>query len=458
MNITIYTGFSKPANSTKQPTGGTDISCTLKGNVSVIDPIFIIDRTDSSINYVRWGNRYYFVTNVIYVRATTIELHCHVDALATYKSQIGASTQYVTRASSMYRDSIIDSLYPCTTHNYVSRVEFSSLHNQVVNGATYVLGVLGGGASSVDGVKYYALSATDFATLTDYLSSGNFLDAPVTEISKALQKELVNPFQYFTSCTYFPFEINSIQTSQALTFGYYTYDSFVVPYINPNEASETYAYFTDTFTIPNHPQAYTAYSYLRNSPYTKLLLHCYGFGDIPMDASLFNTNNAYTGRIKIYVDFFSGVALLLIENDAGIVVYRSHAQFGVPVQLSQSQSPNLLRSALGVVSTLGAVASGNFIGSLSGVGDALNGLLPQVEKSGAYATRSQFTEIPSLTITQTQVSEKDMTKNGAPFMQSVTINTLSGYIKVENPEIDIVGTVQEKDEISSYMADGFFYE
>ena len=43
-------------------------------------------------------------------------------------------------------------------------------------------------------------------------------------------------------------------------------------------------------------------------------------------------------------------------------------------------------------------------------------------------------------------------------MQRKVINTLSGFIMAENPDVDIVGTVAEKDEIVSYIQSGFYYE
>ena len=47
---------------------------------------------------------------------------------------------------------------------------------------------------------------------------------------------------------------------------------------------------------------------------------------------------------------------------------------------------------------------------------------------------------------------------GSPLMAKRTINTLSGYVQVERPDVDIIGTVQEKDEIVAYMQGGFYYE
>lgn len=58
MQITLFSGFSKEHNSTKQPTGGTAVNCYLKDNTSLINPVFILDSADFSVNYVQWGSRY----------------------------------------------------------------------------------------------------------------------------------------------------------------------------------------------------------------------------------------------------------------------------------------------------------------------------------------------------------------------------------------------------------------
>ena len=463
MNITIYSGFSKESNSTKQPTGGTQVNCTLKDNVSVINPVFVLDRTDSTINYVAWGSRYYFVTDIVFLRNTSIELHCKLDVLATHKSAIGSSSQYVTRSASRYDPAIVDTKYPTITKTNIIKTNLSTMHAQITDGGCYVIGILGGGTGALDGVKYFIMSPADFGALMDFMTddvASGILDAPVTEISKALQKELINPYQYIVSCMYFPFTITSAQVSQNIKFGWWEYNASF-DYIDPGDVDGTTAHFRDTFTISMHPQAGEtggATSYLLASPYTKLSLHCYAFGDIPLDPLMFkNVNGGYSGSVDIYIDYYSGVALLEVNNDNGAVVSRNWAQFGVPVQISQV-TQSLLNGAVGAVSTAGAVLQGNFIGVLSGVGDAVQGMLPQVAKAGAYGSRAQFMETPCLTITHTYITSPDRTHNGAPLMDRVTINNLSGFIQVENPDVDIAGTLAEKDEIIGYMRNGFYYE
>ena len=47
---------------------------------------------------------------------------------------------------------------------------------------------------------------------------------------------------------------------------------------------------------------------------------------------------------------------------------------------------------------------------------------------------------------------------GRPLMQTKVINTLSGFIKCQNDDIQIACLDSERDQIRGYMTGGFFYE
>lgn len=70
--------------------------CIVKDNTSVLDPIFII-KTPSGLtvsnvkynyNYVEFGDRYYFVRDVVLGTGGRIELHCHEDVLMSNSAEI----------------------------------------------------------------------------------------------------------------------------------------------------------------------------------------------------------------------------------------------------------------------------------------------------------------------------------------------------------------------------------
>ena len=456
MQITIYSGFSKEINSTKQPSGGTVVTCTLKSDTSLLNPVFLLKNPDFSINYVQWGSRYYYVDDIVSVRNEGIELHCSVDAMASFKASIGGSTQYVVRSASAKSSHIIDRLYPVMPQALLSNITLDTIHSSF-SGSTFVVGVAG--SNGVAGISYFALTPSQFANLLTYLFSGSYLNAPAQEISFELQKELVNPMQYILSCQWFPFTITS-STQKTIEFGYWVSD--VVGYVLTDTDSDKYKSFGQDFTIGNHSQHDILGSWVNCQPYTNLSLHCYSFGDMVLDASAFSLSSG-RGYILIQVDVISGVGELRVYSKQfntgsdNNVIARGTAQIGVPVQLSQV-TQSLIQSAIGIGSSIGAIAQGNFIGILSGIGDAFSGILPTVEKSGAYGTRVAFREAPSIQIRRYGVVNTDNTRNGSPLMDSRVISSLSGYIVCENVDLDITGTPKEKNEIISFMQSGFYYE
>lgn len=104
MSVTIRLGtISKRRNSTKQP-ADTDLadvrSVDLKDTTSYDAPTFLLTGNDLAYNYLKWGNRYYFINDVRSVRHNLIEVECILDVLATYKTEILASTQFVSYSAS----------------------------------------------------------------------------------------------------------------------------------------------------------------------------------------------------------------------------------------------------------------------------------------------------------------------------------------------------------------------
>lgn len=449
MQITIYSGFSKEINSTKQPSGGTVVSCTLKSDTSLLNPVFLLKSPDFSINYVQWGSRYYYVDDIVSVRNEGIELHCSVDAMASFKASIGASIQYVVRSSADVDGSVIDNYYPVFPRSTTTEITCNTIHGQINNDGCYVVGVLG--ADSINGITFYMLYPSNFAQLMNALFSGNYLQAPTSEISLELQKEICNPMQYVSSVYWFPFTPD-IQASQSIKFGFW--DSGVSGSPIDESTSLTIAEFSETVNIPYHSQA-TAQNagFLNNPPYTTMIAHVYSFGDIVLDTSKIRTSL----MLKINVDMYTGVGYLRFINNQNQVVARSVAQIGVPMPLGQ-QVQSALQGAMGVIGSVASLFSGSPAGLVAGVGSAIDSLCPQVEKQGAYGSRIAFIDAPTILITHHLRSDIDNEHHGRPLMQRRTISTIPGYIQVEKADIDISGTPEEKSRIVNFLESGFYYE
>lgn len=101
MSVTVFFAqVSKRRNSTFQGIFTTSFDCVLKDATSIDRPTFLLSAASFDYNAAQWGGRYYFVTDVISVRNNQWEVSCMLDVLATYKSEILASTQYVTYSAS----------------------------------------------------------------------------------------------------------------------------------------------------------------------------------------------------------------------------------------------------------------------------------------------------------------------------------------------------------------------
>lgn len=95
-----FGSFSKRRNSTKRPTSLSDTrDVRLKETTSFDAPTFIIQGNDFNYNYAMWGSRYYFIVDIRSVYNNLTEIDCVLDPLATYKTEILASTQFVSYSS-----------------------------------------------------------------------------------------------------------------------------------------------------------------------------------------------------------------------------------------------------------------------------------------------------------------------------------------------------------------------
>lgn len=80
--------------------------CDLKGNCSILNPVLIVqDLNILNCNYAQipdFGGRYYFVTDIITLNSSTLEVHLSVDVLMSFKSDILKSVAIVARNENMF--------------------------------------------------------------------------------------------------------------------------------------------------------------------------------------------------------------------------------------------------------------------------------------------------------------------------------------------------------------------
>ena len=453
INVVFYS-FSKKDNSTKQPTsGGTTLSCEIKNQSSILTPYLIINTAitnPSNLNYayIAAYGRYYWVTDWSWDRGFW---YCNltVDVLATYKTQIGSSTQYITRSAAASNSAIIDTKYP-TLANPTAEEQFLS---QIIGPAMkntqggYILGTISDNTDN--GICYNLMGYDEFQDFLEYMFTGGYLSA--SDISLDLQKELINPFQYIASCMWFPFLDGSAHHyGGTVKFGFWDSNISCTPI---NEGNRVYSVM-EPITLHTHPQAASRGKFLNNSPFTRRSIEVFGFGTIPLDPSYFVESQSCSVMIK--VDKFTGVGELTVES-AGATVLRTNAQVGVPIQISQV-TQSVMAPAIAAVGAIGNIAAGNYLGAVSGVGNAIQSAMPQVQSTGSTGSKIDFIREPRITSQYYSLADEAISELGRPLCSQRAINTLSGYIQCENVELDLIATRDEMTAIRGYLEGGFFYE
>ena len=466
MKATFYV-FAKRSNSTKRPSSGTDYNIEVKAPCNIINPEIKIasNANPTGYNYCyipTWG-RYYWVKNWTYYNSLwTASLV--VDALASYRDQIGSSTEYVVRSSAQYDGTISDSLYPAKATVQSVTNAFQGGFAETISEGFFVIGFIAKAANSIGAVTYVVMTPGNAKKLSaKLLTDVSYLSIDNAEISDSLTKILFNPYQYIVSCNYFPFSIAEITAHLPLVssvdVGWWSVDipCWILGADNNNLTKSV------SVGIPKHPQAASRGGYCNASPYTDYTIFLQPFGVIPLDAS--KLWGATTLSIQYTVDLFTGDSILRMFTDTNQLVHETTAKLGVPIQLSNITFD--VPSGGGLLQTGIAAAFGGLQAALSGgsFSDVGNGILnaaqatnADVASKGATGSTIAFDSVPYMVARFKILTDDNNDDHGRPLCQRVLISSIPGYIMVDDPDIALAATAEEIDSVKSYMKNGFFYE
>lgn len=463
----IFYQFAKRTNSTKRPSGGQEFGIDLKAPCNIIDPEIKIatqnDPTGYNYCYLPTFSRYYWVKNWTYADGLW-DASLTVDTLASYRDQIGNSTEYVTRSSAQYDGTISDGLYPASAKVQSVTTAFQGGFAETISGGFFVIGFIAKAANSIGAITYAVMTPTNAKKLSaKLLTDVSYLSIDNTEISDSLTKVLFNPYQYIVSCNYFPFDIAKITAHLPLVssvdVGWW---SIGVPCWILGEDNNKLTKSVSV-SIPKHPQAVSRGGYCNASPYTDYTIFLQPFGVIPLDAS--KLWGAGTLSIQYMVDLFTGDSILRIFTDSKQLVHETTAKLGVPIQLSNiafdiPSGSGLLQT--GIAAALGGLQAAFSGGSISDVG---NGILnaaqatnADVASKGATGSTIAFDSVPYMVARFKILVDDNNEDHGRPLCKRVQLSTIPGYIMVDDPDIALTATAEEIDSVKSYMKNGFFYE
>lgn len=457
IEIKFYT-FNKNPNSTKQPTAkGTTFLCNLIEPTSLTAPDISLTTDASPVaynySYIPAFSRYYFVNDWTYSNGRWIA-SLNVDTLASFKSYIGASTQYVLRSAAKYDGSIIDTFYP--TKNSVSLVstDGSDLESGESNPFKYnledgrfIVGIVNGDSSAVGCVSYYSFTNAQFRALcvklmgtTDWMYSG------IEEIGEELTKVLFNPFQYIASCVWLPI-VGIGGTSCTVKYGWW---DLGVP---ATRISGSPSAGSVSFTIPKHPQKLRG-SYLNGAPFTRHFLDWPCFGRIALDANVLKDYKSVVA--DFYIDPVSGIGTLRVAPGA-TPIYTQQTQIGVPIQLAQMAAD--YAGAVGnIASGVASALSFDVGGVFKSIGNAVESAMPTLSTLGKNGSISAYSFAPKLVSEFYEVVNDDEEHRGRPLCKDVKISSVPGFCVCADAELEAPCTASELDTIKNHLNEGFYYE
>ena len=123
---------------------------------------------------------------------------------------------------------------------------------------------------------------------------------------------------------------------------------------------------------------------------------------------------------------------------------------------------SVTRDYLGGVSNVGGaignLLSGDVLGTVSGVGNALQSLQARANTIGTTGSYGSLLGDFRLDHQFFRPIADDNTHNGRPLCAKRVLNTLSGYILVQDGDVAIDGTSTEDAQLRQYLETGFYYE
>ncbi len=472
--------LSKSVNSTKRPDENTEVvhyTGTFKQGASVLAPTIVLNASGGityyNYCYIPAFDRYYFVINWTYEEGAFWSASLSCDVMASLKSIIGASSQYVERAYSAFDEYVEDALYPGIALAPIQSVKYDAGYNRQ---GTFVVGVSGSpnGGATGGGTNYYVFDQAGMNNLMSMLFDS-------TSYSGLSGENLFyfNPFQYITTVRWYPVTMLPAISPLPLKLGFYELMQ------SAPVCSDVYYTPQVTVTLPSHPQSGTRGRYLNAAPYAHYRLYLPGVGEIPLSSDSLDQANR-TVTIEGTYDPITGTIVYHLRNGNTEIAVATGV-FGCDIALSQvavNAVGYYANSWTGAVSEAGhglsdffSRVSQNTDGALSqlfgdlsvsthqavsGVADSLLNSRIQASISGQDGNRSMYyTSHDYILFAQfVLMANEDPERNGRPLMASRVIGTLSGYVKTGNAHVEGNGsfTLPECQRAETIMNGGFYYE
>lgn len=140
MTAILYNNVSDSRKINKNLTELSTINITLYLDTNVETPVFKVKNYINNANYMYVPDlhRYYYINNYT-LSNQCVYLHCSVDVLVTYKTEILNSECLISRSETDYNDNIVDTIAPITENTVYTVKNFGE---NVKTTEHFIIGVI----------------------------------------------------------------------------------------------------------------------------------------------------------------------------------------------------------------------------------------------------------------------------------------------------------------------------
>lgn len=453
---------------------------SLKDGCSDHNPVFLLNNANNvfAFNYVKWDNWYYFIDDVVRERNQLVSVHCTLDVLATYKSEILQTTAFVSYSSVSGGSWLPDTRIPILNNVSVSsasvRVPF--LWEESTLGAQWfyltVIGKTGGCAT-------WALTYIQLRELINHVSRENdnimsdiqdLIDDgdPTSAIAYGLGKTNLYSNAYSSAvnciraCRWSRFEPTVISTGNVFLGDYDTEISGRMVDISPDSG-------TLTVSIP------WQYSDWRRASAEDIYLFIPCVGMVSINSE--NIVNATSLTIKYAYTVLDGNVVFKINaGDQIIGTYAGNASGDFPIGINRSASSQEIFQSLiqGAEKTIATAAQANIINPLSFGAVAGQAVLTGIDVKtaanqkhptciggmggGAGTILSQNIVCFSVAHGTSCTPDEMAAVMGKPTMKPLTLSQCTGYCECVNAHVALSASTDAISEVDQFINTGFYIE
>lgn len=477
MSYRIYLGtVNKRINSTLRwdYSGGESFDIVFKRDTDLDFPVFVLEYSGTpawNVMYIAETSGYYWVTNIRSVRAGVWEVSAAMDVLATFKTEIMATSCYIEYGKNADSSGALTRL-PDTRQNVSQVPQVFTTSADITGGkintqyGTYVLTAVGSGG----GVGAYAMGGLDIKKLIYNVNKTiNNAVKDFTSVEEILKYFSANSLaqgsaiQAIRSCVWMPVnhDVFDGEITQVYLGGF---DTGVLG--SRLGRSPVYVHKTD-IVIP-----WPTEDWKRMNCQMLLYLPFIGTVSVPVD----QCNNVAALTVTLSLECITGG--ISVKVDAGsYTIYAGSGNIGVPYAIGSSNVPiqntiagtvSATTGALSIGGGLASILTGNIGGGIQamagGGGQVVSGLMqtlqPVVQCAGTLGGSAAIGQSMQATLCLLYYAPLNddafQAAYGFPVMRMGT--PVAGFCKTRGFSLAASARLDELQQVAAFMDSGVFIE